>query len=213
MNNDNGSRYTKLPNSVMEWLYGSGCDLTMREIKVLLCVFRHTYGFGRESAMLSSRFVADATGIDQAHVVRTLNALISKGLLAKLEGRKIGVYSLVKKAYKNQSDRHSTDALSASDAGDALSASEPMLFRHLRNKRKKETVPLAEELPSEDDARGAFGHVARQACEVAAADQAALEEHEARFEAECAALLAAEDAEPLPLNRVKKAVEIADWVF
>ena len=32
--------YTRLPNSVLEWLYGPEHDLTMRQVRVLMVVFR-----------------------------------------------------------------------------------------------------------------------------------------------------------------------------
>jgi phage replication O-like protein O len=128
---DANKKYTRIPNSVLEWLFGPEHDLSLRQVKVLLVVFRYTYGFSRRSAPLSSRFVADQTGIDQAHVCRALKSLAEAGLLAVSFERKIGFYTLVPRAYKNKKTRvveSSDDALSASRCSfghetDALSAS------------------------------------------------------------------------------------------
>jgi len=123
-------KYTRLPNSVLEWLFGPEHDLTFRQVKVLLVVFRYTYGFSRRSAPLSSRFVAGQTGIDQAHVCRALQSLVDEGLLAVSFEHKIGFYTIVPRAYKNKKTRKvdsADDALSASRCSfghetDALSA-------------------------------------------------------------------------------------------
>lgn len=94
--------YTRLPNSVLEWLYGPEHDLTMRQVRVLMVVFRYTYGFSRRSAALSSRFIADATGIDQSDCVKLLRGIVEQGLLDVSYDRKIGFYTLCSRRYKNK---------------------------------------------------------------------------------------------------------------
>jgi phage replication O-like protein O len=107
-------KYTRLPNSVLEWLFGSEHDLTFRQVKVLLVVFRYTYGFSRHSAPLSSRFVADQTGLDQSDCSKTLRSLTEAGLLTVSFERKIGFYTLVPRAYKNKKIRN----VDCADEGD-----------------------------------------------------------------------------------------------
>ena len=98
-------RFTRLPNSVLEWLFGPEHDLTFRQVRVLLVAFRFTYGFSRHSAPLSSRFIADLTGIDQGDVTRALKSIVEAGLLTVTFQRKIGFYTIVPRAYKNKKTR------------------------------------------------------------------------------------------------------------
>jgi len=114
---DTQNCYTRLPNSVLAWLYGPEHDLTFRQVRVLMVVFRHTYGFSRRSAMLSSRFVADATGIDQGDCVRVLKSLVEARLLEVSYERKIGFYTLCPRRYKNKR----IQAPSYADDGDSPS--------------------------------------------------------------------------------------------
>lgn len=130
-NDDASVSFTRIPNSVLDWLLGPEHDLSFRQVRVLLAVFRFTYGFSRRSAPLSSRYLAEYTGINQAHVCRTLKSLVDEGLLAVSFERKIGFYTLCPRRYKNKKERvvdPADDALSASRCSfghetDALSAS------------------------------------------------------------------------------------------
>ena len=53
----------------------------MRELKIIFCVIRYTYGFNRKTAELSSRFIVDATSIKPNHVFTTVKDLINKNVL------------------------------------------------------------------------------------------------------------------------------------
>ena len=99
------SSYSRIPNHVLEWLYGPEHDLTLRQVKVLLVAFRFTYGYHRQSAALSSRFVAQLTGLDQADVCRALKTLVDLGFLKVSMTRKIGFYTICTKRYKNKISR------------------------------------------------------------------------------------------------------------
>ncbi len=90
MNNNNTECFTMLPNSVMAWILGPEHDLTFRQVKVLLVVFRYTYGFHRRYATLSSRFISQYTGIDDSDVRKTLKGLVEEGYLIVSYERKIG---------------------------------------------------------------------------------------------------------------------------
>jgi phage replication O-like protein O len=104
-NDDASTKYTRIPNSVLDWLFGPEHDLSFRQVRILLVAFRYTYGFSRRSAPLSSRFVADRTGLDQSDCSKTLRSLTEAGLLAVSFERKIGFYTIVPKAYKNKKTR------------------------------------------------------------------------------------------------------------
>jgi phage replication O-like protein O len=73
--------FSQIPNVVSDWLYHTESTLSLREIRVMGRVFRHTYGFHRKSAMLSSRYVASQTGMDKTHVNAAFKSLHRKGLL------------------------------------------------------------------------------------------------------------------------------------
>lgn len=73
--------FTQVPNSLLECLYGS--DLTSREIKVMLCIIRYTYGFHRDGAELSLSFISNATGIRTNKVSAIVKQLTEKNMIAK----------------------------------------------------------------------------------------------------------------------------------
>jgi phage replication O-like protein O len=97
--------FTPVPNHALEWLFGPECPLTQRQTKVLLVVWRFTYGFSRNSAALSSRFVAEATGLDDSDCRKALKALVNDGYLTASYARKIGFYTLRPRMYKNKSSK------------------------------------------------------------------------------------------------------------
>ena len=101
-NKDASTSFTRIPNSALEWLLGPEHDLSFRQVRVLLTVFRFTYGFSRRSAPLSTSFIETFTGIDRANVCRALKSLVDAGLLTVTFQRKIGYYTLVPRAYKNK---------------------------------------------------------------------------------------------------------------
>ena len=76
--------YTRIANSLMKAICNS--NFTAREVKILLCIIRYTYGFHEKSHQLSLSFIEKYTGIDRAHISRALRRLhechvitISKG--------------------------------------------------------------------------------------------------------------------------------------
>ena len=79
--NSTAPRYTKLPNSLLDWIFSPQADLSLREMKVMMVVFRFTYGYRRPSAPLSNGFVSGLTGINPADVNRAFASLCEKSLL------------------------------------------------------------------------------------------------------------------------------------
>jgi len=71
--------FTSIANELLEAIFGN--NLTQREIKIVLCVIRYTYGFNRKEAQLSLRFISVATNINFRHTQTVLASLFSKNIL------------------------------------------------------------------------------------------------------------------------------------
>ena len=73
--------YTKLPNSLFDWLLAKSPELSKREIVILLAIIRNTIGWNKESSRMSCRFIENQTGLKPGHVSETIRALEEKGLI------------------------------------------------------------------------------------------------------------------------------------
>ena len=62
-------------------------DFSKRQYKILLSVIRKTYGYGKKTDDISTRQVAEMTGIDQGHCVRTINELCEMKVMLKQHGQ------------------------------------------------------------------------------------------------------------------------------
>lgn len=71
--------YTKIANELLEAVYRY--DLTKNELKVLLCVFRHTYGYNQKEHVMSLSFIANDTGLPKSKISTALKGLNVKNLL------------------------------------------------------------------------------------------------------------------------------------
>jgi len=71
--------YTKIANELLEVL--ARTPLNGTQWRILLAVFRYTYGFNRKEAELSEGYIAKVTGIHRKQISRELNVLIEKKLL------------------------------------------------------------------------------------------------------------------------------------
>ena len=71
--------FTKIANELFDVILIS--NLSLRELKILFCVIRFTYGFNRKEANLSARFIGKATGIKANHVFTSVRDLIEKKIL------------------------------------------------------------------------------------------------------------------------------------
>ncbi len=71
--------FTAIPNELFEAILMS--SLTLRELKIVLFVIRYTYGFQRQEAKLSVRFIAEGTGIKFNHIATSIKSLLQKNIL------------------------------------------------------------------------------------------------------------------------------------
>lgn len=87
--------YTRIANELLEVIYSSKFNAT--QLKILLCIIRYTYGFGRKEHELSLTFISKATGVSKRYVASELNRLIESKvvLIAKehtdTESRKLKI--------------------------------------------------------------------------------------------------------------------------
>lgn len=73
--------YTRIANDLIEALIQM--PLTMRELKVLLFIIRHTYGYHHKEHSLSHRFIAAGTGIDSKKIAVVLGDLEKKKVILR----------------------------------------------------------------------------------------------------------------------------------
>lgn len=79
--------YTGIANEILEAI--TQANFTLRELKIVLCVLRNTYGWGRKKCYLSLSQVAKATGLTKGGVSGALGSLIEHGVLKRYEDRSI----------------------------------------------------------------------------------------------------------------------------
>lgn len=75
--------YTRIANEILEVIYGTNFNAT--QLKIILCVIRYTYGFGRKSHSLSVSFINKATGISKRYISSELSKLIKNKVLIGVE--------------------------------------------------------------------------------------------------------------------------------
>lgn len=71
--------YTKIANEILEALALQPLNGT--QWRILMVIFRYTYGFNRKEYELSEGFITKATGIHSKQIGRELSDLIKKGLI------------------------------------------------------------------------------------------------------------------------------------
>jgi phage replication O-like protein O len=86
--------YTKLPNSLFDWLLAKSPELSKREIVIMLAVIRNTIGWNRERSQMSCRYIENQTGMAPGHVSSTLKQLEEKGLLIIDRSKQTAVISI-----------------------------------------------------------------------------------------------------------------------
>ena len=67
--------YTRIANELLEKIYS--CDLNGTQLKIILCLWRQTYGFQRKEHSLSVGFISKAIGRHEKQVAQELKYLIS----------------------------------------------------------------------------------------------------------------------------------------
>lgn len=71
--------HTQISNELLEAILKS--DFTARELKIIFCVIRFTYGFNRKKAELSVRFISKATNVRFQHIANSLRNLEIKRVI------------------------------------------------------------------------------------------------------------------------------------
>jgi hypothetical protein len=142
---------TQIPNSVIDAMSG----MSDQELRVVLSVMRHTFGFGEASHPLSVRYLASYTGIGQNSVMDGAAEAIKHGFIKKvpqLDAKKYNptVYAPAFKVppVERQGASHSEASASQPEAGGAsgseASASQPEAKTTLSIKTTTTTSPAAE---------------------------------------------------------------------
>ncbi len=71
--------FTAIPNTLLEAL--SCCDLSAREIRILLTIIRCTIGWNRQAARIPRRRIAELTSISKNHVSTLVRKLVEQKIL------------------------------------------------------------------------------------------------------------------------------------
>ena len=79
--------YTPIANEILERL--CEINLTSYQFRILLYIFRKTYGFHKKEDWISVSQIVEATGIKQSHVSRTKKELVAKSILYTPTGIKV----------------------------------------------------------------------------------------------------------------------------
>lgn len=80
MDIENGN-YTRIHNKIIEEL--AKIKLNGSEIKLLLTIFRKTYGWQKKEANISTKEIVDMTGLSRVEISRTMKRLVSRKLVIK----------------------------------------------------------------------------------------------------------------------------------
>jgi len=81
------AKYTRLANDILEEL--SRTNITKTEWRVLMCLFRKTYGYHKKEDWISGSQIAKMTGINKCHVSRAISLLCDRKMVTK-RGNKTG---------------------------------------------------------------------------------------------------------------------------
>ena len=79
--------YTRIANEILEQLYK--INLTSYQIRIILFIFRKTYGYNKKEDWISVSQIVEGTGIKQSHVSRTKKELLLKNMIYTPTGIKI----------------------------------------------------------------------------------------------------------------------------
>ncbi len=71
--------YTPISNELLGAIYGT--DFTATELKVLLFIFRFTYGFSRKECEISLTFISKGVGISKRYISSTVSKLVDDNVL------------------------------------------------------------------------------------------------------------------------------------
>lgn len=75
--------FTRIANEILEAV--QMYKFTLNELKIVMCVWRYTYGFQRKSHQLSLTFLMNHTGLGRTRINDSLKRLIELNVIEKLE--------------------------------------------------------------------------------------------------------------------------------
>lgn len=75
--------HTQFFNPLIEWLADPKSDVSLREMRLLLCIARQTWGFHRQWVELNRADIARITGYDQDNANRATKRLLELGVLLR----------------------------------------------------------------------------------------------------------------------------------
>lgn len=108
--------YTQVPNSLFEVMG----EMDECELKVVLYVCRHTFGYHRESFKISTRKIADAIGMSVASVAKGAEAAEVRGLLERInEGQNTTEWRAIVALGDSNSDTPSAKVIQKLNQGDS----------------------------------------------------------------------------------------------
>lgn len=81
-------KFTKIQNELIESI--SNQPLNGYELRILLIIFRKTYGYNKKEDYIALSQITDITGISKPHVSRTINNLIGYKIITK-NGNKLSL--------------------------------------------------------------------------------------------------------------------------
>jgi len=77
--------FTRIANELFDAVIRS--EFSKRELKIILLIIRKTYGFGKKTDDMTLTQIANATGLDLAHVSKAVKVLFERKVLLKRQGR------------------------------------------------------------------------------------------------------------------------------
>lgn len=83
--------YTKIANEILENV--AKLPLTAREYKILLVLFRFSYGYKKKYAKLSLRFLEEATKIESSNICKVLNKMQKKKIITRYQKDSVVVFN------------------------------------------------------------------------------------------------------------------------
>lgn len=108
--------YTQVPNSLFE-IMG---EMDECELKVVLYVCRHTFGYHRESFKISTRKIADAIRMSVASVAKGAEAAETRGLLERInDGQNTTEWRAIVAVGDSNSDTPSEKVIQKLNQGDS----------------------------------------------------------------------------------------------
>ena len=93
--------YTQMPNQVLDAMPSLSCA----ETKVVLAVCRKTFGWHKETALLSLTYLEKMTGLSRQGVVNGLDSLLKRGWLSRTESGQSFEYEVLIESPVNENDQ------------------------------------------------------------------------------------------------------------